>query len=144
MFSVATCFNFCFPPFRFHLRAHVPQALAFCHSNGIVHRDVKPLNIFLTRYPHRCCCIIAPFSMRPCSSFAHPLTLTPPPLGRSGGGVKLGDFGVSKAADGNDVMTTFVGTPLYAASVPTFELLLDCFLQVLVSRALRKETVRPP
>ena len=32
--------------------------------------------------------------MRPCSSFAHPLTLTPPPLGRSGGGVGAGFSGL--------------------------------------------------
>ena len=55
-----------------------------------MHRDVKPLNIFLSR----------------------------------GGGVKLGDFGVSKLAGTTDVMTTFVGTPLYARLIIT----TDCVL----------------
>ncbi|MGE0869752.1 MAG: serine/threonine protein kinase [Kofleriaceae bacterium] len=65
----------------------VASALAEAHANGIVHRDIKPTNLFMTR------------------STDEPAS------------IKLLDFGISKALEGADVELTqtqsMLGTPAY-------------------------------
>ncbi len=72
----------------------IAQALREAHRRGVVHRDVKPHNIFLAEYP--------------ASSSAAP-------DGISSGAVKVGDFGIARAAEATTMTDSnlMLGTPRY-------------------------------
>ena len=76
-------------PVKFQLMKQIITGIAFLHSNGIVHRDIKPGNILLK-------------STTPCGQIT----------------VKLGDFGLSKFLDPNSnrsSMSSDVGTFIFKA-----------------------------
>ncbi|MBV9454800.1 MAG: serine/threonine protein kinase, partial [Rubrobacter sp.] len=72
----------------------IARALREAHHRGVVHRDVKPHNIFLAEYP--------------ASSSATP-------EGVSLGAVKVGDFGIARAAEASTMTESnlILGTPRY-------------------------------
>src|ERR671932_2596330 len=72
----------------------IAQALREAHRRGVVHRDVKPHNVFLAEYP--------------ASSSAAP-------EGISSGAVKVGDFGIARAAEATTMTDSnlMLGTPRY-------------------------------
>jgi serine/threonine protein kinase len=72
----------------------IARALREAHRRGVVHRDVKPHNIFLAEYP--------------ASSSAVP-------EGMSLGTVKVGDFGIARAAEATTMTESnlILGTPRY-------------------------------
>lgn len=72
----------------------IAQALREAHRRGVVHRDVKPHNIFLAEYP--------------ASSSAAP-------DGISSGAVKVGDFGIARATEATTMTDSslMLGTPRY-------------------------------
>jgi serine/threonine protein kinase len=72
----------------------IARALREAHHRGVVHRDVKPHNIFLAEYP--------------ASSSAVP-------EGVSLGAVKVGDFGIARAAEASTMTESnlILGTPRY-------------------------------
>jgi serine/threonine protein kinase len=72
----------------------IARALRESHRRGVVHRDVKPHNIFLAEYP--------------ASSSAVP-------EGISSGAVKVGDFGIARAAEATTMTESnlMLGTPRY-------------------------------
>jgi serine/threonine protein kinase len=72
----------------------IARALREAHHHGVIHRDVKPHNIFLAEYP--------------ASSSAVP-------EGISLGAVKVGDFGIARAAEATTMTESnlILGTPRY-------------------------------
>jgi serine/threonine protein kinase len=78
-----------------HLFYQIARALAFCHSHGIMHMDVKPDNMLVVRGTGRCrladfgCAVLSP---APCSGYgtleyAAPEVLVRVPRGTEVGGV---------------------------------------------------------
>jgi serine/threonine protein kinase len=87
-----------------HIAAQVSNALAFCHSQGVAHRDIKLENVLV-------------------SSISVDLV-----SGQSGSWqtcelyeVKLCDFGLAKVLQGANTTRTAVGTSVYAAPEITSE-----------------------
>eukprot|EP00747_Dinoflagellata_sp_TGD_P184862 gnl/TRDRNA2_/TRDRNA2_40902_c0_seq1.p1 gnl/TRDRNA2_/TRDRNA2_40902_c0~~gnl/TRDRNA2_/TRDRNA2_40902_c0_seq1.p1 ORF type:complete len:409 (-),score=56.16 gnl/TRDRNA2_/TRDRNA2_40902_c0_seq1:117-1295(-) len=76
---------------RLRAMLDVANAVAYLHKEGIVHRDVKSSNCFLT----------APVPIEP-APFSMPT-------------VKLGDLNLSRFTDGGGAMTKMVGTIVYMA-----------------------------
>ena len=85
-------------PVKIKLMRQIISGIAFLHSKGIVHRDIKPTNILLTK------------SHDPRNIFltkSHDQVL-----------VKVGDFGLSKILDpdsSTSAMSSNVGTPIFKA-----------------------------
>lgn len=72
-------------PFMRRIIAAVGSALRYIHSQGVLHRDVKPSNVLLSREP----------------------------AGGGPGEIKLADFGISKLLEVTGQAHTVVGTPPY-------------------------------
>jgi serine/threonine protein kinase len=88
----------------------IAAGLAMAHAKGLIHRDVKPSNIWLEDRSHK----------RPaCELEPEPASGT---LAVTGGRVKLLDFGLARAASGDAHLTqsgALIGTPGYLAPEQT-------------------------
>ncbi|KAE8305459.1 Kinase, NEK [Giardia duodenalis] len=77
-------------PFITYVATQILNALIYLHSHNVIHRDVKPANIFLAKT-----------TVESSKERKYPFR------------VMLGDFGIAKVLGESSLATTLVGTPYY-------------------------------
>ncbi|GJP52947.1 hypothetical protein CLOM_g12105, partial [Closterium sp. NIES-68] len=100
---------------------HVGEAVALCHEQGVVHRDVKPENILLSRpvlFSPAPSAAAAPAPAAPASPAARSAPVSSPAVSArlEAGAVRLADFGLAAVvADKQRGCSAPAGTPGYLA-----------------------------